>query len=909
MLIRNSLFTLGLAVLAVAPACPPPIKFPIAIFSPRTLTFSPQLAVSGAAASAAQTVTLTNSGSGTLQINSIDASGTFSQTNDCGASLASKAACSVQVTFAPNMIGTVNGAITLNSNSIGSPIVVSLSGTGVAPVGFSPLSLDFGSVSVNTTSAAQTITLTNNQNGALAIKSVGTTGDYSQTNNCSASLGAGQTCQISVKFKPTVSGTIAGALNVNTDATPDAEPIALTGVGTGSVSSNVSFSAASLSFGNQEAGSVSSQKSVSVKNNGNTSLTIQTVTASFGYASTDNCAGQMLAPGSTCTVNVKFQPQTDFVPVSYPGSVTIVDSDGTSPQVIGLTGTGVAPITSAPATLDFGKVLADTTSAPQTFTLTNNDASGQTLTVTPSGGFVLGNNTCSGSTLAAGSKCHVDTAVSTHSTGGKAGTLNGALTITASSSGFLNPEVVNLQACVTQLVMTPPTFNFGAVPVGSSSTTETVTLSSPNGSQLTASGATVTGPNAADFALSNDTCTGGPFPSCTVDVTYTPQASGVRNAAVSIADDDGCSPHQQSLTGGSSAGPFTIYVNVTANSVGGGSNSGGEIVSSPAGIDCTNNTGTCSATFPSGTSVTLAAAPDTSQPGTHISAWSGGCSGSSSCVLDMTSDHEVTGNFTPDPQTIVMLTGTGNGTVKSNPAAIDCESPLTPTTVCTATFPPGSSVTLTATVPSGSDFTGWSGGACTGNGNTCTFTSTGDQTVSANFVSLNAPDFSLSATQLNPATISAGQSATSTLSIAAVNGFNSAVTLTCSSQTATTGMPVCNINPSSASPGDTATLTVSTIAHTAAHNSVALQILLATWLPFVAGAIVIGSRRKGLLPASRLALLLLGTIVLSLTLQSCGGASTTGGGGGGTPPGNYTIRVTGASGATQHSTTVTLSVQ
>ena len=907
MLIRNSLFALGLAALAVAPACPPPIKFPIAIFSPRTLTFSPQLAVSGAPASPAQTVVLTNSGSGTLQINSIDASGTFSQTNDCGASLASKASCSVQVSFAPNVIGTVNGAITLNSNSIGSPIVVSLSGTGVAPVGFSPLSRDFGSVSVNTTSAAQAITVTNNQNGALAIKSIGTTGDYSQTNNCSASLGAGQTCQISVKFKPSVSGTIAGALNVNTDATPDAQPIALTGVGTGSVSSNVSFSPANLSFGNQEAGSVSAQKSVSVKNNGNTSLSVQTVTASFGYASTDNCAGQMLAPGSACTVNVKFQPQADFAPVSYPGSVTIVDSDGTSPQTIGLSGTGVAPITSAPPTLDFGKVLADTNSAPQTFTLTNNDASSQTPTITPSGGFVLGNDSCSGSTLGAGSKCHADTAVTTHSSGGKSGPLNGALTITSSSSGFLNPEVVNLQACVTQLAMTPPTFNFGAVPVGSS-TTETVTLSSPNGGQLTGSGATLTGPNAGDFSLSNDTCTSGPVSSCTVDVTYTPQASGVRSAAISIADDDGCSPHQQSLTGGSSAGPFTIYVNVTANSVGGGSNSGGEIVSSPAGIDCTNNTGTCSATFPSGTSVTLAAAPDTSQPGTHISAWSGTCSGSDNCVLDMSSDKEVAGNFTPDPQTIVMISGTGNGTVKSNPAAIDCEVPLTPTTVCTATFPPGSSVTLTATAASGSDFTGWSGGACSGNGNTCTFTSTSDQTVSANLVSLNPPDFAVSATQLNPATVSAGQSATSTLSIAAVNGFNSAVTLTCSSQTAASGTPRCDINPSSASPGDTATLTVSTIAPTAASNSVASQILFATWLPFVAGAIVIGSRRKGLLPISHLVLLLLGTILFSLTLQSCGGASTTGGVRG-TPPGNYTITVTGASGVTQHSTTVTLSVQ
>lgn len=899
MLIRNGLFILGLAIMTAAPACPP--NFAKASFSPASLTFSPQLAVSGAPPSPTQTVTLTNNGSAVLQINSIDASGTYSQTNDCGSSLAAKASCSVQVTFAPNMIGTVNGAITLNSNSPGSPIVVSLSGTGIAPVGFSPLSLNFGSVSVHTTSAAKTVTLTNNQSAALGITSIGTTGNYSQTNSCSTSLGAGQTCQISVTFQPTVSGTVAGALNVSTDATPDAQAVALTGIGTGSVSSNVSFSVASIAFGNQEAGFASNQKSITVKNNGNASLNIQNVAASSGYVSTDNCAGQLLAPGSTCSVNVKFQSQADFAPVSYPGAVTIVDGDSTSPQVIGLSGTGVAPITSAPATLDFGKVLADTSSGPQSFTLTNNDANSQTLTVTASGGFALSNDTCSSSALAPGSTCHADASLTTKALGGKSGPLSGALTITPSTSGFLNPSVVNLQACVTELVVTPPTFNFGAIPVGSSSMPETVTLSSPNGITLTGSGASVTGPDAGDFSVSNDTCTGGPVSSCTVDVTYTPQASGVRSAAVSIVDDDGCSPHQQNVAGGSAAGPFWIYVNVTGNSA------GGEIVSSPAGIDCTNNSGNCSASFSTGTSVTLTGMPPTGQSGTHLSAWSGDCSGSANCVLDMTSDKEVTGNFVPDPQLIVMITGTGNGTVISNPSAIDCEVPLTPATNCVATFPLGSSVTLTASAAPGSTFSGWSGGGCSGTGSTCKFTSNTDQTINAGFVSINPPDFSLSATALSPSAISAGQSASSTLSIAAVNGFNSPVTLTCASQAAPTGTPQCTVNPSSVVTG-TATLNVSTTPPAFALNLSKSRILFAFWLPLVVSAIVIGWRRKSGTPPM-LALVLLGITLAALGVQAaCGGGnkSTTGGG---TPKGSYTITVTGISGGLQHSTKLTLVVQ
>jgi ASPM-SPD-2-Hydin domain-containing protein/List-Bact-rpt repeat protein/centrosomal CEP192-like protein len=893
--IRMSLLTVAIALFSVDPTCS--IQFATVTLSPGSLTFSPQVVSPGASPSAPQSITVTAGSAKALTISAIDASGEFSQTNDCPGSLSAGGTCTIQVSFAPNSIGAITGAITLTSNAIGGPHIVSLTGSGLPPVGFSPATLDFGNVGVNTTSSAQIVTLTNNQNSALGISAIGVSGDYSQTNTCTSSLAAGQSCQISVRFKPTLSGTIPGALSVATDASPGTQPVALTGVGTGSVSSNVSFSSASLAFADQEAGTSSAQKTITLTNNGSSSVTIQSVGVSAGYTSTDNCAGAMLSAGGTCSINVKFQPVADFAPVTYPGAVTVVDSDTTSPQVVGLSGNGVAAITSRPSTVDFGNVLANTTSAPQNVTLTNNDTATEGIAITPSGGFALGNNTC-GSTLSAGKSCKTDiTFTSSLGAAGASGPLNGALTVSPSSGGFLSPRIVNLKACVTQLLLSPPRFDFGAVSQGSSST-ETLTVYSPNQSSFNVSGISVAGQNSSDFALSNDNCTSGATISCTVDVTYTPQASGLRSGVVTVADDDGCSPHQQSVVGGSSAGPFIAYVSVSSLT------GGGTVTSNPAGITCDASGGvSCSAAFASGTAVTLTATGATSQPGTHLSAWSGACSGTGTCTLDMNGDKQVTATFVPDPQLIVTITGSGAGSVISSPAGITCNVPVNSGTNCVSTFPPGASVKLTATAASGSTFGGWSGAGCSGTG-TCIFTSSASQTITATFNSLNPPDFSLSASALSPATVKAGQSATGTVSMNPINGFNGTITFSCSVQPARSQGPTCSVTPTASGATVTVVTTAPTHARTYSQSSIWFY---AIWIPFV-GLVTLGKKFRTE-NGAMLKFIVVGILSAALAVQLACGGSATHNATGGTPAGSYTINVTGASGALQHSTTLTLTVQ
>jgi hypothetical protein len=87
-------------------------------------------------------------------------------------------------------------------------------------------------------------------------------------------------------------------------------------------------------------------------------------------------------------------------------------------------------------------------------------------------------------------------------------------------------------------------------------------------------------------------------------------------------------------TGGGGGGPI-----LTVDFAGTGS---GTVASSPVGLNCANSAGSCSASFPSGTTVTLTATPVSSSFG----GWSGGCTSSSlTCTLSLQSDTTVTAAF------------------------------------------------------------------------------------------------------------------------------------------------------------------------------------------------------------------------------------------------------------------------
>jgi hypothetical protein len=82
--------------------------------------------------SAVQSVTVTNPGSSSVSLSQLAVTGPFAQTNTCGTSLGANASCAVSLKFEPTATGAASGSLQVTSSAPGSPLTVSLSGTGIA---------------------------------------------------------------------------------------------------------------------------------------------------------------------------------------------------------------------------------------------------------------------------------------------------------------------------------------------------------------------------------------------------------------------------------------------------------------------------------------------------------------------------------------------------------------------------------------------------------------------------------------------------------------------------------------------------------------------------------------------------------------------------------------------------------
>ncbi len=317
---------------------------------PSSLTFGMQLI---GTLSLPQGVTLSNTGTATLNINSITASAGFIAQNNCGSMLYTQSSCSITVQFDPTQAGVQTGTVSISDNAPASPQTISLAGTGTA-VEVSPIGVYFGAYMVGTSSMPATIALTNKGSTALTINSISlggaNPGDFSQTNTCGSSVAAGASCSITATFTPTATGPRAATVSISDSDVSSPQSVGLSGTGL-VAGSNATLSVTSLSFSNQRLNSTSTTQDITLSNYGTAALAITSIASSSAdFSQTNNCGSSIVAGGS-CLIEVKFSPKGIG---ATSGTLTVTDNAPTSPQTVGLSGSGYYSLAQNPGgTVDF----------------------------------------------------------------------------------------------------------------------------------------------------------------------------------------------------------------------------------------------------------------------------------------------------------------------------------------------------------------------------------------------------------------------------------------------------------------------------------------------------------------------------------------------------------------------------
>jgi hypothetical protein len=259
-------------------------------------------------------------------------------------------------------------------------------------VGFAPASVSFPNQIINVKSASQNLTLTNSLSTALSITGITIGGtnasDFAETNNCPGSVSAGASCTLSVTFTPAAAGSRTGSLIIANTLPATDGPLQVLLSGTGIVPAPiVSLSTNGVDFATQAIGTTSAPQTVTLRNTGNASLSIQTVAVTganagdFAITNSSTCTnGSSVAINGSCTIQVTFAPTGNG---ARSATISITDNAADSPEMISLSGSGPPPsgvVSLSPSTVSFSAQYVGTSGLPQTVTVTN--TGNATLTIT-----------------------------------------------------------------------------------------------------------------------------------------------------------------------------------------------------------------------------------------------------------------------------------------------------------------------------------------------------------------------------------------------------------------------------------------------------------------------------------------------------------------------------------------------
>ena len=552
-------------------------------------------------------VPVTLSASGNTGADPSDFFSVSAATNPCTLffPIAAGTTCNVGVSFFPTATGLRSANFQLSGNFTGSPLSVAVSGTGVPRIAaLTPISLNFATQPINTTSAGQTLTLTNTGGGpSLTVQNITFLGPFGGTGTCFATpagpvvLTNGQSCTINVTFTPTTAGNFGGSVNVqDSDPQNPTQSAGFFGIG---LNPNATLFIESpfvrdLSFGRVPVGAPAPHpQSAFLENLGNTNLNVAAAFSGPNAGDFQNAGGcaTPVAPGNNCAISFSFTPAAAgpaFATVTLTGTDPANNPAIGSPQNISLGGQGIAPTTAKllPNPLVFPGTPVLSASPVQFAFLSNTGPTADFITSIAIGGadpsdFTVNSGTApfttvctQGQSLNAQGTCVIGVVFNPTVAGPRTATL----IVTDSATG--TPQQIPLQGSQASgppvVQLSTATLAFGAQVLNQPTAEQVVTVTNTGGGALNFTNLSVTG-DFQCFAMIGQTC---PLPnqqtqnpacsaatplvpntSCDISISFTPTALGNRNGTLTITDNAGNSPQTVSLTGVGVTGQLTVTPN------------------------------------------------------------------------------------------------------------------------------------------------------------------------------------------------------------------------------------------------------------------------------------------------------------------------------------------------------------
>lgn len=510
--------------------------------------------------SAAQSVTLENTGNDVLTVAALSAPSTpFARIGgSCVAppfSLAASGRCTLTYAFTPTATGAASQTIDVQSDAPSTPDAFALIGTGIqSALALNPNPVDFGAIRIGTTSAARSITVSNPGTAVLNVLFVDpiSGGPFAEAGgSCGAApftVAPGGACTLAYDYSPVAPGTDTLALSVTSDAPGSPSTLNLTGMG---IESALVLAPNPLDFGDVGIGT-SNTRTVTLSNPGSAALNVSALEApSAPFAAMGGSCGNppfTVAVGSACTLEYRVSP----IAVGPAQNDLQLTSDApSSPDTLGLRVNGTPPsVVLSPNPLDFGDVGIGGVSPTLSVTVDNPSAAVlDVASVTgPTPPFSAAGGSCGGApfSVAPGSTCTLDYRFSPTTVGPAQVDLQWV------SNATTSPDTLSLVGNGTPPVLTLESdeINFGPVPV---TTLAERSLLLTNGAAgiLVIDG--ISSP-AAPFEVDAGSCGAPPITltagqSCSLVVGFSPSAIVAFESTFEISSNDANSPQRVRLRG------------------------------------------------------------------------------------------------------------------------------------------------------------------------------------------------------------------------------------------------------------------------------------------------------------------------------------------------------------------------